>query len=58
MIDKNNFSSLFNTLLNKLIKEQLTKLFEQTFNSDGSLEMACNEKCAIFTSEQPKRYDL
>ena len=31
---------------------------EQTFNREGSLYLACNDKNAFFTSEQPKRYKL
>ena len=46
------------TLLHNLIKEKLTKLIEQTSNRKGSLYLACNEKRAFFTSEQPKRYNL
>ena len=37
-----------------LIKEKLTELIEQTFNREGSLYLACNDKNAFFTSEQPK----
>ena len=29
-----------------------------TFNREGSLYLACNDKNAFFTSEQPKRYKL
>ena len=36
----------------------LTELIEQTFNREGSLYLACNDKIAFFTSEQPKRYKL
>ena len=39
-------------------KEKLTELIEQTFNREGSLYFACNDKNAFFTSEQPKRYKL
>ena len=39
-----------------LIKEKLTELIEQTFNREGSLYLACNDKYAFFTFEQPKRY--
>ena len=28
------------------------------FNKEGSLYLACNDKNAFFTSEQPKRYKL
>ena len=29
-------------------------LIEQTFNREGSLYLACNDKSTFFTSEQPK----
>ena len=51
-----DFSTLYTTLPHNLIKEKLTRLIEQTFNRDGSLYFACNDKIALFTSEQPKRY--
>ena len=38
-----------------IIKEKLTESIEQTFNGEGSLYLACNEKNAFFTSEPPKR---
>ena len=41
-----------------LIKEKLTELIEQTFNREGSFYLACNDKNAFFTSEQPKVYKL
>ena len=33
-------------------------LIEQTFIREGSFYLACNDKNAFFTSEQPKRYKL
>ena len=51
-----DISTLYTTLPHNLIKEKLTELTEQTFNREGSLYLACNDKNAIFTSEQPKRY--
>ena len=46
-------------MLHNLIKEKLTELSEQTFNREGSLYLASNDKNAFFfTSEQPKRYKL
>ena len=36
----------------------LFKIIEQTLNREGSLYLACNEKCAFFISEQPERYKL
>ena len=53
-----DFSTLYTTLPHNLIKEKLTELIEQTFNREGSLYLACNEKRAFFTSEQPKRFKL
>ena len=51
-------SLLYTTLPHNLIKEKLTELIEQTLNREGSLYLACNDKNAFFTSEQPKRYKL
>ena len=45
-------------LPHNLIKEKLTELIEKTFNREGSLYLACNDKNAFFTSEQPKRHKL
>ena len=53
-----DFSTLYTTLPHNLIKEKLTELIEQIFNREGSLYMACNDKNAFFTSEQPGRYKL
>ena len=53
-----DFSTLYTTLPHNLIKEKVTELIEQTFNREGSLYLACNDKNAFFTSEQPKRYKL
>ena len=53
-----DFSTLYTTLPHNLIKEKLTELIEQTFNREGSLYLACNDKNALFSSEQPKRYKL
>ena len=53
-----DFSTLYTTLPHNLIKEKLTELIEQTFNREGSLYLACNDKNAFFTSEQPKQYKL
>ena len=53
-----DFSTLYTTLPHNLIKEKLTELIEQTFNREGSLYLACNDKYSFFTSEQPKRYKL
>ena len=52
-----DISTLYTTLPHNLIKK-LTELIEQTFDREGSLYLACNDKNAFFTSEQPKRYKL
>ena len=43
-----DLSTLYTTLLHNLIKEKLTELIEQTFNREGSLYLACNDKNAFF----------
>ena len=52
------FSTLYTALPHNLIKEKLTELIEQTFNRETSLYLACSDKNAFFTSEQPKRCKL
>ena len=42
-----HFATLYTTLSHNLIKEILTELIEQHFNSEGSLYLACNAKCAF-----------
>ena len=53
-----DLSTLYTTLPHILIKEKLIELIEHTFNRGGSLYLACNDKNALFTSEQTKRYKL
>ena len=53
-----DFSTLYTTLPHNLITEKLTELIEQTFNREGFFYMACNDKNAFFTSEQPNQYKL
>ena len=43
-----DFSTLYITLPHNLIKEKFTELIEQTFNREGSLYLACNDKIAFF----------
>ena len=52
------FRRRYTKLPQNLIEEKLTELIERTFNREGSLYLACNDKNAFFTSEQPKRYKL
>ena len=41
-----DFSILLTTLPQNLIKEKLKELIEHTFNREGSLYLACNDKNA------------
>ena len=43
-----DFSTLYTTLPHNLIKAKLTELIEQTFNREGLLYLACNDKNAFF----------
>ena len=43
-----DFSTFYTTLPHNLIKEKLSELIEQTFNREGSLYLACNDKNALF----------
>ena len=51
-------STLYTALSHNPIKEKLPELIEQPFNREGSLYLACNDKNAFFTSEQPIRCKL
>ena len=42
-----DFYTLYTTLPHNLIKEKLTEIIEQTFNKEGSLYLACNDKIAF-----------
>ena len=53
-----DFSIFFITLPHNLIKEKLSELIEQTFNREGSLYLACNDKNAFFLLNKRKRYKL
>ena len=53
-----DFSSLYTTLPHNLIKEKLIDLIERTFQIEGSLHLACNDRNAFFTSEEHKMYTL
>ena len=43
-----DFSTLYTTLPHNLINEKLTELIEQTFNREGSLYLAFNDKNVFF----------
>ena len=50
-----HFSTLYTTLLYNLIKDKLIDLIERTFQREGSPYLACNDRNAYFTSENPKK---
>ena len=51
-----NFSILYTTLPHNLIKDKLIDLIKRAFNREGSPYLACNDRNAFFTSENPKKY--
>ena len=53
-----DFSTLYNTLPHNLIKDKLVDLIKRTFQMEGSLDIACNDKNAFFTSDAVRNYNL
>ena len=53
-----DFSTLYITLPNRLIKDKLIDLIERTFSREKTLYLACNEERAIFASDVYKNYKL
>ena len=53
-----DFSTLYTTLPHNLIKDKLVDLIERTFQREGSLYIACNDKNAFFTSDAVRNYKL
>ena len=51
-----DFSTLYTTLPQNLIKDKLIDLTERTFNREGLPYLACNDRNVFFTSEKPKKY--
>ena len=51
-----DFSTLNTTLPHNLIKKKLINLIETTFQREGTLYLACNDKIAFFTSDYQKRF--
>ena len=41
-----------------LFKDKLVDLIERTFQREGSLYIACNDKNAVFTSDAVRNYNL
>ena len=53
-----DFSKLYTTLPHNLIKDKLMGLIERTFQREGSLYIACNDKNAFCTSDAVRNYNL
>ena len=53
-----DFSTLYTTLPYSLIKDKLVDLIERTFQREGSLYIACNDRNAFFTSDVVRNYNL
>ena len=53
-----DFSTLYTTLTNNLIKEKLLDLIECAFKNKGTLYLACNDKKAFSTSTGHRGYKL
>ena len=53
-----DFSTLYTTLPHNLIKDKLVDSIERTFQREGSLYIACNDRNAFFTSDAVRNYNL
>ena len=53
-----DFSTLYTTLPHNLIKDKLVDLIERTFQREGFLYIACNDKNVFFTSDAVRNYNL
>ena len=53
-----DFSTLYTTLHHNLIKDKLVELIERTFQREGFLYMAVNDRNAFFTSNAVRNFNL
>ena len=53
-----DFSTLYTTLPHNLIKDKLVDLIERTFQREGSLYIACNDRNAFFPSGAVRNFNL
>ena len=51
-----DFSTLYTTLPHNRILDKRIDLIERTFQREGSPYLACNDRNAFFTMENPKKY--
>ena len=49
-----DFSTLYTTLPHNLIKDKLIDLIDRTFNREGSLYLACNDRNAFLLQKNLK----
>ena len=55
---ENPSSGMLVELPHNLIKDKLVNLIERTFQREGSLYIACNDRNAFFTSDAVRNYNL
>ena len=53
-----DFSTPYTVLPHNSIKKKLINLIETTFHREGNLFLACDNKIAVFTSDDHKRFKL
>ena len=53
-----DFSTLYTTLPHHLIKDKLIDLINRTFIRENNQYLACNERCAFFTSDVYNNHNL
>ena len=53
-----DFSTLYTTLPHNLVKDKLVDFIERTFQREGSLYIACNDRNAFFISDPVRNYNL
>ena len=53
-----DFSTLYTTLPHHLIKDKLIDLINRTFIRENTQYLACDERCAFFTSDIYNNYNL
>ena len=57
-LSTSDFSTLYTTLPHRIIKDKLIDLTDRTFSRENALYLACNEECALFTSDMYSNYKL
>ena len=55
-LSTHDFSTFYTTLPHNLIKDKLIDLIERTFQREGSLYLACNDRNAFLLQKKTKKY--